>query len=381
MQGAKRDYYEILGVARDATEEDVRRAFRKQAMEWHPDRNKSAEATDRFKEVNEAYQVLVDPEKRQFYDRFGHADVDGSAGGRGFDGVGFSAGFGDIFDAFFGGFDISRETGPRRGADLHHALTISFQDAAFGTESEFRVERHEMCESCKGSRCASGTSPSVCENCRGSGQIRRANSGFFGQFVQIVTCSVCRGEGKTIPNPCPTCEGRARVKQLRDLKVKLPPGIDDGMQLRMRGEGDAGLAGGPSGDVYITIAVVPHEFFRRQGDHLILEMTVNVAEATLGATLPIPLVDDQVHELKIPGGIQSGTILKLKGKGLPNVSHRRRGDLLVEVTVVTPRQLNQKTRGLFEELGQELGDKSAKKSHRDQSWISRFKGAIGTQKN
>jgi molecular chaperone DnaJ len=381
MQGSKRDYYEILGVGRDATEEGVRRAFRKQAMTWHPDRNKSSEATERFKEVNEAYQVLVDPEKRQFYDQFGHADMDGSVGGRGFDGVGSSTGFGDIFDAFFGGFDIRRETGPRRGGDLHHALTIPFQDAAFGAECEFRVERHELCTSCDGSRCAPGTSPSICENCRGSGQIRRANSGFFGQFVQIVTCSVCRGEGKTNPHPCPTCEGRARVRQLRDLKVKLPPGIDDGMQLRMRGEGDSGLSGGPSGDVYITVTVAPHEFFRRQGDHLILEMGINVAEATLGATLPIPLIDDKVQELKIPAGTQSGTVLKLKDKGLPNVGHQRRGDLLVEITVVTPRQLDQKTRRLFEELAQVLEKKDAKRSHRDQSWAARFKGAIGAQKH
>ena len=258
------------------------------------------------------------------------------AGARGFDGVGFSPGFGDIFDAFFGGFDIRRETGPRRGGDLHHALTVTLEEAASGAEREVDVLRQELCTACDGTRCAPGTYPEQCKNCRGTGQVRRAHSGFFGQFVQVVTCSVCRGEGRSIPFPCSACEGAGRVKERRTLTVRLPPGVDDGMQLRMRGQGDAGLMGGPAGDVYISLTVESHPVFNRDGDHLVLEMPVNVAEAALGGSAEVPLLGDAVQEVKVPAGVQSGTLLRVKGRGLPNPGNGRRGDLLVYVRVVTP---------------------------------------------
>ena len=377
MQGAK-DYYEVLGVSRTATEEEIRRAFRKQAMEWHPDRNKSAAATERFKQVNEAYQVLVDPEKRQMYDRFGRVDM--GAGARGFDGAGFSPGFGDIFDAFFGGFDIRRETGPRRGGDIHHALTVTLEEAAAGAEREMDVLRLELCTACDGTRCAPGTNPEQCKNCRGSGQVRRAHSGFFGQFVQVVTCGVCRGEGRSIPFPCADCKGAGRTKQRRTLTVRLPAGVDDGMQLRMRGEGDAGIMGGPAGDVYISLTVEPHPVFERDGDHLVLEMPVNVAEAALGGSVEVPLLSDAVHEVKVPAGVQSGTLLRVKGKGLPNPGNGRRGDLLVYVRVLTPQRLDAKTKKLFQELAGALGDEKTATSENGQSWMGRFKSALGGQR-
>ena len=372
------DLYEVLGVPRNGTEEEVRRAYRKLAMEWHPDRNKSKEAEERFKEINEAYQVLIDPHKRELYNRFGRVDIGPDTGppGRGFDGVEFPGGFGDIFDSFFGGFGIRRESGPRRGSDLHYTLDISFQEAVFGVEEEVEVTRTEVCSVCDGSRCAPGTSPVRCDNCRGTGQIRRSQSGFFGQFVQVVTCSLCRGEGKVVDAPCSECSGMGREKRTLELKVQIPAGVDDGMQVRLTGEGAAGANGGPPGDVYITLEIRSHPLFKREGQHLILEMPVNFAQAALGDQIELPLLDGTSQEMKIPAGVQSGTVLRLKGKGIPNLNNGKRGDLLVVVQVITPQHLGTRSRRLLQDLSRTLGEESSEGNHDNKSWLEKVKDAL-----
>ena len=375
------DYYDVLGVERSATEEDIRRAFRKLAMEWHPDRNKEKDAEERFKTVNEAYQVLIDPAKRQQYDRFGRAGVGGMEWptGRGFEGAGFpGGGFGDIFDAFFGGFGVERETGPRRGADLHVTLQVTFQEAIFGVEKDVEVLRTELCSLCGGSRAAEGTKPVTCSNCRGSGQVRRSQTGFFGQFVQIVTCSVCRGEGRVVETPCRQCNGVGRERRTRHLNVRIPAGVDDGMQVRLTGEGEAGWNKGPAGSVYITLNVSGHSMYRRSGQDLVIDVPVNVAQAALGDIVDVPLLgeDDGTEELKVPAGVQPGTVLRVKGKGVPNVGNGRRGDLLAVVQVVTPRRLDPDARKLFQDLAEVLSRNPSGNGARGKSWTRKVKDAL-----
>jgi molecular chaperone DnaJ len=374
------DLYDVLGVQRNATEEEIRRSFRKLAMEWHPDRNNGKEAEERFKAINEAYQVLIDPEKRRLYDRFGRVDVGVAEWppGRGFEGTGFAGGVGDIFDAFFGGFGVERETGPRRGADLHFTLEISFQEAVFGTNKEVDVLRTELCSRCRGSRAAPGSKAVTCANCRGTGQVRRSQSGFFGQFVQVVTCSVCRGEGKAVETPCPQCNGVGRERHARHLRVAIPAGVEDGMQVRLTGEGEAGWNGGPAGSVYITLKAGEHPLYRRRGQDLVLEIPVNVAQAALGDTIEIPLLDGNTEQVKIPAGVQPGTILRVKGKGVPSVSNGRRGDLLGVVQVMTPRRLDPRSRKLFQELAKILDQEVPDTGNGSRTWTQKVKDAKGS---
>ena len=373
------DYYEVLGVSRDATEEEIRRAFRKLAMEWHPDRNKSQGAEERFKLVNEAYQVLIEPEKRRLYDQYGKAGV-GTAeqpGSRGFEGVGFPGGFGDIFDSFFGGFGVRRETGARRGADLHYTLELSFEEAVLGVEQQVEVQRLEVCSTCNGNRSALGTSPVTCANCRGAGQVRRSQTGLFGQFVQVVTCSLCRGEGKVVETPCPQCNGMGRQRQKRRLTVRIPPGVDSGMQVRLAGEGEAGWLGGPSGDLYVNIKARAHSLYTRRGQNLILELPVNVAQATLGDTVEVPLLDGGTEQIKVPAGVQPGSVMRVKGKGVPNLRSGRTGDLLVVLQVVTPRHLDAHTKKLFQELAQVLGAEELGGRKGEKSWMEKIRDLLG----
>ncbi|MBI4216801.1 MAG: molecular chaperone DnaJ [Chloroflexi bacterium] len=354
----KRDYYEVLGVSRDASEAELKKAFRKLAFQYHPDRNKDSGAEARFKEINEAYEVLSDPQKRAAYDRFGHAQ--GPAfGGRGFEGFPGFGGFGDIFDSFFGGTATAARHGPQRGGDLRYRLSLSFKEAVFGCEKEIEVSRSEVCSRCAGSRSEPGSPPVVCPQCQGRGEIRRVQSSLFGQFVNVTTCDRCGGEGHLIASPCRQCQGRGQERQTRRLEVKIPAGVDDSSQIRLTGEGDAGARGGSPGNLYVALSVQPHELFQRSGDDILLELAINVAQAALGEELEVPTLDGPVV-VKIPSGIPSGKIIQLKGKGVPHLRGQGRGDQLVKVVVETPQRLTTEQKKLFQELARSLSPEGKK---------------------
>ncbi len=269
----KRDYYEVLGTARNATGEEIRRAFRKLAFQYHPDRNRNDGAEEKFKEVNEAYEVLSDPDKRTAYDRFGHGGAEGVFG-RSFEGFNFG-GFGDIFDAFFGGATTATRQAPQQGADLHYRFTITFEEAAFGCEKEANILRTENCSLCQGIGCKPGSQPSRCPNCNGTGQVRRVQQSIFGRFTSTTTCSQCHGEGRIITEPCPQCRSTGKEKRQRSISVKIPAGVDDNTQIRLKGEGEMGTRGGSSGNLYIILSVRPHQFFTRDGDNILYELRIN----------------------------------------------------------------------------------------------------------
>ncbi len=348
----KRDYYEVLGIERNATDETIKSAFRKLAFKYHPDRNREEGAEEKFKEVNEAYEVLSDPEKRSAYDRFGHGGMEGLFG-RGFEGFDFG-GFGDIFDAFFGRATTATRQAPQAGTDLHQRLIITFEEAAFGVDKEINVSRTEQCSACQGTGSSAQSQPKRCPNCNGSGQIHRVQQSLFGRFTNITTCPQCQGEGKIITDPCSQCRGTGREKHQRTLKVKIPAGVENGSRIRLSGEGDAGSRGGPSGNVYIDLTVKPHEFFRRDGDDILYELPINFAQAALGVELEVPTLEGNT-KLKIPAGSQTGQTIRLKNKGFTHLYGRERGDELVTIFVVTPETLTKKQRQLLEELGQTLG--------------------------
>lgn len=353
---AQRDFYEVLGVARDASEDEIKRAYRKMALQNHPDHNPdNPEAEQRFKEAAEAYEILRDPDRRARYDKFGHA---GLGNGSDFGGFGSTedifAHFGDIFGDMFG-FSMgggSRRSGPRAtaGADLRYNLTISFVQAARGAEISLTIPRQATCDECKGSGAATGTSRETCRQCGGAGQVRNTQ-GFF-QFV--VPCPACHGEGYTIAKPCPRCRGKGQVQQMRDLSVRVPAGVDNGTRLRLRSEGESGSNGGPNGDLYVFITVEEDKVFRRQGQDLVLTREISFVQAALGHTLEVPGLDGPL-ELKIAKGTQSGSVLRLPGKGLPYLTQKRTGDLLVEVIVVTPTGLTEEQEKLLRNF-QELVD-------------------------
>jgi molecular chaperone DnaJ len=347
---SKRDYYEVLGVARTATEIEIKSAYRKQAMKYHPDRNPGNKtAEEHFKQCAEAYAVLADPEKRSLYDRFGHAGVS-SAAGSGFDPSVFNEfDFADILGNMFGFGDLfgggRRRGGPQRGSDLRYDLEIEFGESAKGMETSIQIPRQETCESCHGSGAAPGSSPTTCALCRGQGQVRRQQ----GFFTIAQTCPQCRGAGRTIGTPCDTCHGDGRIRRERKLTVKIPAGIADGQQLRLQGEGEAGSAGGPPGHLYVVIHVKPHEFFRREGLNLFCEIPVNFTTVALGGEIRVPTLDGS-DTVKVPEGTQTGTTLRLRGKGMPDVNGRGRGDLFATVQVQTPSRLNKEQRQLLEQL-------------------------------
>lgn len=348
----KRDYYEVLGVNRDATEEDIKKAFRKLAMQCHPDRNREDGAEAKFKEINEAYEVLSDPDKRTAYDRFGHGGGEGVFT-RGFEGFDFG-GFGDIFDAFFGGMTAAARKAPQRGADLRTEVTITLQEAAFGIEREIEIVRTELCSQCRGAGARPGTHPTQCPNCNSSGQIRRVQQSLFGRFINTTVCNRCHGEGKIITDACPQCRGAGREKYHRRLKVDIPTGIEDSSQIRLTGEGEAGVRGGSSGDLYISVSVQPHDLFVREADNILYELPVNFAQAALGAELEVPTLHGKAR-LHIPPGSQTGRIFKLKNQGMPHLHRNGRGDQLVKLFVATPDALTEEQRHLFEELAKTLG--------------------------
>jgi len=348
----KRDYYEVLGIPRNATDEEIKRAFRKLAFKYHPDHNRDDNAGEKFKEVNEAFEVLSDPDKRAAYNRFGHGGAEGFFG-RGFEGFDFT-GFGDIFDAFFGGVTTATRQAPQRGADLHYNTTITFEDAALGCEKEINILRTENCSLCQGIGCKPGSQPTRCPSCNGNGQVRRVQQSIFGRFTNITTCPQCHGEGRIITEPCPQCRGTGKKKRQRSISVKIPAGVDEDSQIRLRGEGQAGTRGGPSGNLYITLAIEQHEFFKRDGDNIIYELPINFAQAALGTEVEVPTLDGKT-KLKLPPGSQTGKVFRLKNKGIPHLHRRGRGDQLVTLLVITPDSLTKKQRHLFQELADTLG--------------------------
>ncbi len=347
---AKRDYYEILGVGREASEDSIRKAYRQLAREYHPDVNKSPDAGDLFKEINEAYEVLTDRDKRTAYDRFGHAGVEGSL--RGFSGF---PDLDDIFESFFGGFAGTRaRRGPRPGEDLRASLTLTFEEAVFGAEKELGVERLARCDQCGGSGSEPGSHPTPCPECGGSGQVRRVRSSVFSSFINVVTCPRCQGKGEVITDPCHACRGQQRVRVQKRISVSIPPGVDDGTRIRLAGEGNAGTDGGPPGHLYVFLSVKPHPYFKRKDNDIYLNITINVAQAALGDEISVPTLDGD-SALKIPSGTQTGRVFAIEGHGVPYLRRNGRGDLLVTVFVATPTKLSEEQKELLRELAKTLG--------------------------
>ena len=363
---AKRDYYEILGISRDASPEEIKKAYRRLAIKYHPDRNpdNSKEAEEKFKEVSEAYKILSDSEKRQIYDQYGHAGLEAEVGaGAGFGGFGFDpfkifeevfgrGSFGgDIFGDFFGRRARAGEAQP--GSDLHYTLEISFEEAAFGTEKEIRIGRYEPCSSCEGSGIKPGSGPETCPTCKGSGYVS-VSQGFFSISR---TCTQCQGRGTIIRDPCRQCRGAGRTRTTRKIKVRIPAGIDHGAHLRLGGQGEAGLHGGPPGDLYVSLRVKPHPIFERDGNNIICEVPISFAQAALGGKVSVPTLNGKV-KLTIPPATQTNKIFRLKGRGIPYLHSSSRGDQLVKVVVETPVSLNEEQKELlrkFDELRQGNG--------------------------
>ena len=370
---AKRDYYEVLGVSRGATEAEIKSAYRKLAVRFHPDKNPGdAEAEEKFKEAAEAYSVLSDAEQRARYDRFGHAGVSSAAGAQGNWGAQGFGGIEDILGDLFGFGDVfggrgaagGRRGAAQRGADLRYDLEMSLEEAAAGMTAQLRVPRLEACDSCKGSGAAPGTQPEACSGCGGAGQVRYQQ----GFFSVARTCGQCRGAGRVIRTPCEACKGAGRVEREKQIEVKIPAGVETGSRLRLAGEGEAGAQSGPAGDLYVVIHVKEHDVFERQGNNLYASVPVTFAQAALGAETTVPTLDGQ-EPLKVPAGTQTGTVFRLKGHGMPVLGGRGRGDLFVSVTVVTPTTLTREQRKLLEQLSQieekDLGDKGLMDKVRD----------------
>jgi molecular chaperone DnaJ len=370
---AKRDYYEVLGVSRTATEVEIKSAYRKLAVRYHPDKNPGDhEAEEKFKEAAEAYSVLSDADQRARYDRFGHAGVSSSAasgagwGAQGFGGIedilGDLFGFGDMFGGRSAGG--TRRSAAQRGADLRYDLEMTLEEAASGMTAQLRIPRLETCDACRGSGAAPGTQPETCQTCGGAGQVRY-QQGFFSVSR---TCGTCRGTGRVIRTPCETCRGAGRVEREKQMEVKIPAGVETGSRLRLAGEGEAGSQGGPAGDLYVVIHVKEHEVFERQGNNLYASVPVTFAQAALGAEINVPTLDGQ-QNLKVPAGTQTGTVFRVKGQGMPALGGRGKGDLYVSVTVVTPTTLTREQRKLLEQLAEieekDLGDKGLMDKVRD----------------
>lgn len=377
----KKDYYEVLGVDKGASDADIKKAYRKLAKQHHPDMNPGdAVAEAKFKEISEAYEVLSDAQKRAKYDQFGHAGTDPNGFG------GFSGGFGDfdfggigdIFESFFGsgfggGKSSRNKRGPQKGDDLKYAMEISFEEAAFGVEKEISINRVENCNTCGGTGAKAGTSPTTCKHCNGTGQVQIKQSTPFGQFVNLKTCDVCRGEGKIITNPCTACNGKGKIKKSVKLKINVPAGIDDGQTISLRGEGDPGVKGGPSGDLYISIRVRPHTIFQRQGSDVICEIPITFVQASLGAEMEVPTLDGKV-KYSIPEGTQTGSVFRLKNKGIPFIRGNGRGDQYVKVNVEVPKKLTERQKVILREFAELSGDETHEQR---KSFFDKMRDAFG----
>ncbi len=372
FMATKRDYYEILGVDKKSSADDIKSAYRKLAMQYHPDRNKAPDAEEKFKEISEAYAVLSDQNKRQQYDQFGHSGIDmrysqedifrgvdfedilrdfgvgGFGGGRG----------GGIFDMFFGAG--GRHEGPRRGSDILYELAIEFEEAATGKKVDLEVPRSETCGVCHGSGAKPGTSPKTCPACRGTGQVSRTQNTPFGRFMTTSTCGTCRGAGNVIDSPCTTCHGSGMVQVKRKLEVKIPAGVDSGSRLRVAGEGEAGEKGGPSGDLYVEIYVKPHKIFTRHENDIVMETAISFAQAALGDEILVPTLDGKAS-MKIPPGTQNGHVFRLRGKGFPSLHMSGKGDQLVRIKVEVPTKLTERQKQLLKEFAEISGERGRKK--------------------
>jgi molecular chaperone DnaJ len=359
---AERDYYDVLGIPRNASQAEVKKAFRQLARRYHPDVNQESDASERFKEINAAYEVLNDPDKRARYDRFGHAGVNTDPN---FSGFGMN-GFDDLFEQFFGGFASAgggrragaQRRGPARGRDLSYELAITFEEAVTGVEKEIEITRYETCEECSGSGAAPGTTPSRCPECNGTGEVRTVRQTFLGSMISVNTCPRCQGRGEVITTPCETCGGTGRMRATRRLKVTIPAGVDQGMKIRIAGEGEPGEFGGPPGNLYVVVNVKAHKYFKRRNDDILLEITINLAQAALGDRIKVPTVEEGETELVIPPGTQTGESFRLRNKGFPRLrrdgTSAGRGDEWVIVQVLVPKNLTDRQRQLFEELAETL---------------------------
>jgi len=354
----KRDYYEVLGVNRGASAEEIKKAYRLLARKHHPDVNRKDEDADAtFKEINEAYEVLSDPQKKSMYDRFGHQGLSGRYSDPGFDGFGDLGGFGDIFDMFFGSGARSasrRSTVGEPGADLRYDLQVTMEEVATGAEKTVRMARLERCETCDGSGAHAGSSAERCSRCQGTGEVRHRQYTILGSFATVTTCSVCRGEGFVVRNPCRTCGGEGRMRRTRQRTVRVPAGIESGTRIRLRGQGDAGVRGGPPGDLFVVVTLKPHKVFERRGSDILCEVPIGFIQASLGDTIEVPTLDG-TESFHIPHGTQTGTSFKLQGKGLPRLDARGRGDQHVIVRVQIPTNLTNEQKKLLAEFAEASG--------------------------
>jgi len=371
LMATNRDYYEILGLSRDASNDEIKKAFKKLAMKFHPDRNPdNPKAEEQFKEAKEAYEVLSDPQKKSAYDQFGHAGVNQNmGGGAGFgDFSDFGDAFGDIFGDIFGGGRANNKSNVYRGADLRYNMAVTLEQAYKGTETKIKIPVMVGCKSCSGSGAKKGTEPSTCGTCQGHGQVRM-QQGFFS--VQQ-TCPNCHGSGKVIKDPCGDCSGSGRIKESKTLSVKIPAGVDEGDRIRLSGEGEAGLNGGPSGDLYVVVSLKPHELFERDGGNLHCEMPVSITTAALGGEISVPTLDGTA-KIKIPAGTQTGAVFRLRGKGIKPIRESQNGDLHCHVVVETPVNLSENQKKLFEEI-ETLNQKNHEKhSPRSKGWLDKVK--------
>ncbi|WP_113927497.1 molecular chaperone DnaJ [Bacillus sp. P14.5] len=353
---SKRDYYEVLGVENGASKDEIKKAYRKLSKKYHPDINKEADANEKFKEISEAYEVLSDEQKRAQYDRFGHTDPNQGFGGGGDFGGGFG-GFEDIFNTFFGGGGGGRRrdpNAPRAGADLQYTMSVTFEEAVFGKETDIEIPKEEECDTCDGSGAKPGTKPETCKHCQGTGQLNVEQNTPFGRIVNRRVCHHCHGTGKFIKEKCNTCGGNGKVQKRRKIHVKIPAGIDEGQQLRVSGQGEPGVNGGPPGDLYVVFHVRPHEFFERDGDDIYCEMPITFVQSALGDEIEVPTLHGKV-KLKVPAGTQTGTKFRLRGKGVPNVRGYGTGDQHIRVKVVTPTKLTDKQKELLREFADITG--------------------------
>lgn len=380
---AKRDFYEALGLNRNAGPDEIKKAYRRLAREYHPDANPGdKEAEAKFKEIKEAYDVLSDPNKRAHYDRFGHQEeaFQGFDGPGGFGGFGdFSSGVEDIFEAFFGGgFSTGgrrrSSSAPRRGSDLRYDLEITLEDVVHGKTTSINIPRTESCSSCEGSGAKEGSRPETCNACGGSGQQQVVRNTSYGRFVSIRTCENCRGEGRVIKDKCPDCRGQGKVMREKTIEIKIPPGVDAGSKLRVAGEGEAGARGGSPGDLYVFIHIRPHEFFKRQGNNILCEVPISFVDAALGSEIEVPTIDGKTN-LRIPEGTQPETEFSIRGKGIPNMRGFGKGDLVIKVKVEVPRKLNARQKKILQEFAHEGGGKIT--GHQEKGFFDRMKHTFG----